>query len=175
MLALVWFPQAARATFAGRNGSILFERNYSYYKVSVGGRPHLFVPMQPAGTPRPDGPAAVDRSGRRLAFGSYQRGFYLARLHRPALHLVDLGRSAETPAWSPDGQRVVVRYGGGTIATVTTQGRDVTKFGFGWDPSWSSRGELAYLGNSGVVVRNPADSASKSYVAHTDPHDFSPE
>jgi len=167
VVALAWFPPPAQATYPGRNGSILFWRNDGYYKVKVGGKPHLFVPMQPTGTPELFGPPAVNRSGRRWAFGSDEHGFYLGRLDQPALQLVDLTTAATFPAWAPDGRRVAVQSGGQNIVTVTTQGGDLTRFGFGFGPSWSSRGRLAYSGLRAVVVRDPADPASKSYLAHT--------
>jgi hypothetical protein len=176
VVALAWLPQAAQATFAGRNGSILFERNGGYYKVSVGGRPHLFLspPVDPALPTLDNAPPGVDRSGTRLAFGSNAHGFYLTRLDHPVLQLVDLKSAAEWPAWSPDGQRLAVQYGleHTTIATVTTQGQDLTPLGFGLNPSWSSRGELAYPGLSHVGLRDPDHPASKpGRLANTDGDD----
>jgi dipeptidyl aminopeptidase/acylaminoacyl peptidase len=167
VLALAWFPQAARATFAGRNGSILFERGPDhYYKVTIGGRPHPFFPKH--GELGLHGTPAVDRSGRRLAVGSLA-GFYLVRLDRPALaHDVALENfGVAEPAWSPDGRRLAAESGH-EIETFDTQGGHVTRIGRGSSPSWSARGQLAYCGSffpaGGVVVQNPADPASKSRV-----------
>ena len=185
MAASLVFATSANATLPGRNGSLAF----SAFRVNEESSDILidaeYVGIAPLGgrarhLVTEGGSPAFSPDGRTLA---YERSDYHHAgiwLTRPVCRW--RGRTApragcrtprrltrgshDDPRWSPRGTRIAFSdFNTGRISTMATDGTNRRFVAKGYDPDWSSKGEIAFVheidGQGGIRVTRPGRHRSR--------------
>ena len=189
-------PASSAATAPGRNGSIAFGvreikdtedlgvlvRGKSVFAMDAhGGHRRIVVQdgLDPAFSP--DGRTLAISTGPDDSWDA--SGITLHRADGTRIRRLTRGND-RYPSWSPSGRRLAFArtrvssdglLEGSRIYTIGRSGKGqrlLTKTGF--DPAWSSRGEIAYEFRSDIVVTDPRGQRTRTLVTRADDPDWSP-
>ena len=132
----------------GSNGRIAFAAsgvdNSEIYSVALASGMETNL----TGRPRPDVAPVVSPDGTKMLFRRYDDdSIWIMNADGSGQRFLAFG---ESPAWSPDGGRIVFTNPAGLVATMAADGSDIRKLAAGRLPAWAPDGlSVAFISVSG--------------------------
>jgi Tol biopolymer transport system component len=160
-VVLTAFVEASHASFPGRNGRIAVTRLFTSDSDVFPFLTELFT-VDPRGRHQREVLDEEDDSPTNPAFSPDGRTIaYESRSPNGIYTILDAANAAprrvthgldSAPAWSADGQRIAFERGG-VIHSVRRDGSEVVRVGKGLEPTWSAKGDLAFVRLRGAPQR----------------------